>query len=240
MSSPFNKVIADSRAPEFASLMLILCWIAASDSQVDESEFESLLNAADAGSFQHLDRVLDIAKQNDLDAFAIALRILRLSPAVKHRPMLELATGMALMDSRLTGLEGHILRLLADALSMPPRALDQIFIEMTGRPLPAGSDPSSKAWWQSRQGDGKQSAGSSKDASDRSSSSTPDEIQRIRDLAFLGLEEEASREEIRAAYRRMCKVHHPDRYATLGQDAVAAAEVTFRRVKVAYERLGGA
>ena len=239
MSTQFNQVISKSRNPEFASLMLILSWIAASDSNIDQSELEGLIDASSANNFQQLDSVLEIAKKNDLDAFAIALKILQQSPQFKHRPILELASVMALSDKRLTGMEGQILRLLADALSIQPSILDGIFVELTGQPFPAGSDPSSKAWWQNRDQRKEQNRTDSESQKRSSNERSVNDIERIRDLAFLGLEEDASEEEIRAAYRRMCKVHHPDRYAALGEEAIAAAEITFKRVKVAYERLVG-
>ncbi len=63
------------------------------------------------------------------------------------------------------------------------------------------------------------------------------DVERLRYLAILGLEESASASEIKEAYRRMAQVHHPERFAALGQDAVAAANVSFQRIQRAYESL---
>ena len=54
---------------------------------------------------------------------------------------------------------------------------------------------------------------------------------------MLGLDETATPTDIRAAYRRLATVHHPDRFSTMGPEAVAAASESFRRLTVAYERL---
>jgi DnaJ like chaperone protein len=214
--------------------MLILCWIAASDDHIHEDELSGLMEASFANDFQHLDRLLEIAKADNLAAISQAVRVLKLAPKPKHRLILELACALALADNRLTGMEGHILRLLADVFSVSPSALDNLFRELTGKPLPPSSDPSSKAWWIQRE---RQQSNSRQSRSSSQSETSPRYIERIKDLAFLGLEEDASEHDIRSAYLRMCKVHHPDRYSSLGEEAVAAAEIAFMRVKSAYERL---
>jgi DnaJ like chaperone protein len=61
--------------------------------------------------------------------------------------------------------------------------------------------------------------------------------RRVHALATLGLEEGASSEEIVRAYRRLVKVHHPDRFESLGAEAVRAATQTFQRIQAAYEFL---
>jgi DnaJ like chaperone protein len=53
----------------------------------------------------------------------------------------------------------------------------------------------------------------------------------------LGLEHGASIEEVKRAYRRLAQVHHPDKFAALGKEAVAAATSTFQRIQDAYQYL---
>ena len=55
--------------------------------------------------------------------------------------------------------------------------------------------------------------------------------------AALGLTEDATDDEIRAAFRRLAAENHPDRVANLGKDEAAAATERFREVKDAYEEL---
>lgn len=53
----------------------------------------------------------------------------------------------------------------------------------------------------------------------------------------LGLTEGASDDEVRTAFRRLAAEHHPDRSASLGPEAAAAAAEKFRLVKDAYEAI---
>ena len=53
--------------------------------------------------------------------------------------------------------------------------------------------------------------------------------------AVLEIEETATDEEVRAAYKRMVVKHHPDRVASLGEDVRAAAEQKMRQINEAKE-----
>lgn len=53
----------------------------------------------------------------------------------------------------------------------------------------------------------------------------------------LGIDKNATDEEVKAAYRRMALQHHPDRVATLGDDVRAAAERKFKEINEAKERI---
>lgn len=53
--------------------------------------------------------------------------------------------------------------------------------------------------------------------------------------AVLEIEETATDDEVRAAYKRMVVKHHPDRVATLGEDVRAAAEEKMREINEAKE-----
>ncbi|MHB8872980.1 MAG: J domain-containing protein [Myxococcaceae bacterium] len=55
--------------------------------------------------------------------------------------------------------------------------------------------------------------------------------------AVLGLEPDASDEEIKGAFRRLAAAHHPDRVAHLGAGAAELAGKRFREIKDAYDEL---
>ena len=57
-----------------------------------------------------------------------------------------------------------------------------------------------------------------------------------RDFAELGLDPQAGAEECKEAYKRLLKVHHPDRHAKHEGNMKKATEKT-SRVNAAYERL---
>lgn len=56
-------------------------------------------------------------------------------------------------------------------------------------------------------------------------------------LKVLELEENASQEEIKSAYRRLVKKYHPDKLGDVGEDVKQAALDKFRKVQEAYEFL---
>ena len=62
----------------------------------------------------------------------------------------------------------------------------------------------------------------------------PAEIRE--DFAELGLSPEATPEECKAAYKKLLKVHHPDRHAEKPENIKKATEKT-ARVNAAYKRL---
>lgn len=72
----------------------------------------------------------------------------------------------------------------------------------------------------------------------RSQSVGPD-LQRLKDLATLGLDDTAGHSDIEMSFRRLVRIHHPDRYASQGAQALADAHKAFLLLRSAYERLTG-
>ncbi len=62
-------------------------------------------------------------------------------------------------------------------------------------------------------------------------------ISRREALRLLGLEWQASADDVRQAYRRLARESHPDQFASEGDAAVAAATERFKQIKEAYELL---
>jgi hypothetical protein len=61
-----------------------------------------------------------------------------------------------------------------------------------------------------------------------------EEMDLLRNLKVLGLGKDASLEEVKRAYRKMCKVWHPDRFQD-DADLRADAEEKMREINAAYE-----
>ncbi|MGC8864982.1 MAG: TerB family tellurite resistance protein [Bacteroidales bacterium] len=63
----------------------------------------------------------------------------------------------------------------------------------------------------------------------------------VKDLhtayTILGVNEDASEEEIKRAYRKLVFLHHPDRVAHLGEDIQRAANEKLRQINAAYEEI---
>ncbi len=53
----------------------------------------------------------------------------------------------------------------------------------------------------------------------------------------LEIDQKASPEEIKKAYRKMAMKHHPDKVSDLGEDAVKAAQEKFNSIKEAYDQI---
>lgn len=241
----FATILSQASNPMAAAMVLMLSWIASCDGKISEEELEGLRSIAATGrSEASLNAVIEIALSGRIADLQLACEVLRELDAKHRRLMLQMAVGMALEDGVLTTAEGHIVRFIADVLSQSPAELDSLFREMTGEAFPAPADPSSVEWWVGRQ-QRSRSRESNRESDDSTRAVPPPrtaapDMRRLRDLAALGLDEDASVEQVRDAYRRMAKVHHPDRFASLGSEAVKAAEVSFRRIQAAYERLVGA
>lgn len=84
--------------------------------------------------------------------------------------------------------------------------------------------------------DGRKTAGSGKarGAGEKKAAPVPEDIKK--DFAELGLAPEASAEQCKEAYKRLLKIHHPDRHANHPGNLKKATEKT-ARVNAAYERL---
>lgn len=63
--------------------------------------------------------------------------------------------------------------------------------------------------------------------------------QRLKDLGLLGLDEGATQKAIEEAFRRLARIHHPDRYFGQAEEAIEAARKSFLLLRAAYERLQG-
>ncbi|HJV89357.1 MAG TPA: J domain-containing protein [Holophagaceae bacterium] len=167
--------------------------------------------------------------RRDLEGFIGALHDLRHAPRDTRAFALACALEVALTPEGVPATQHLALRTVLDALALEPRDLEDLHHRRMGHPLPPPADPSLVASWP--------------DAEDQ----TPPEtfvvdaarIARIKALALLGLDEGATEEEIRQAFRRVSMVHHPDHFQTLGREASRDATRTFLRIKEAHDYLLG-
>ena len=69
----------------------------------------------------------------------------------------------------------------------------------------------------------------------KSSSSSMVSYYSSKAYKILGIEKTASADEIKKAYRALAMKHHPDKFATKGEDAMEQAEEKFQEITDAYE-----
>jgi DnaJ like chaperone protein len=215
-----------------------LSWIASIDGTIDESEAERLLEISESSKHgQDINQLIEIVESRDLDALQLACEIIKkYFRDGKSSLFLEMAIGMAIADGYLLPAENYIIRFIADLLDISPNKLNQIFFEITDREFPIPSDPSRVSYWQEEYESQEESDSDSKSSQGTSQSPHTNE-ELIKAYAILGLEIGATKEQIKSTFRRLAKIHHPDRFQTLGKEAVAAATVTFQRIQDAYEFL---
>jgi DnaJ like chaperone protein len=222
--SKFEALLLTQRNPLGVSVLLVLAWTASCDGILEPVEADHLKKiAAESGHAGHVGPIVDVLRARDMDALQLACEFVSQHfSGPRAFLFIELAIGMAAADGKLRPAENHVLRFLADLIGISPDALRHTFSQVTGHPLPEPADPSRASFWQ---------------ASNRELANPHGDPQIQRAFAVLGVEECATPSQIKSAYRRLARVHHPDRFVQMGPEAVATATCTFRRIQDAYERL---
>ena len=235
--SEFELIIIRSHNELGTAILLVLAWIAACDGTIDEKEAKKLSEISAAGKHAHeIDPLIRLAKNHDIKAIQLACEIVASHfRGEKALLFLEMAIGMSIADGYLLPTENYILRFLADLLEVDSVRLNSLFKHITGRGIPDPSDVSSSEYWRSKEeSNAKSDQKSRQEEKEKSSTHSSKSTQAY---AVLGLEPGASKEEVRKTFRRLAQIHHPDRFATLGAESVAAATSTFQRINEAYDYL---
>lgn len=235
----FHDVFLRSDNRVGLSIVSILAWIAASDGRISEEEANDLRRLTESGSnVDELQLAIECAKETNIRTLQLACEVIRHLDEDSRALFLQMAIGMAVADGYLAVSENHLLRFMADLLCFGPTALESIFEDVTNRPLPSPGDPSTVEWWDQREAatSGSAAGVAGGDSSNESTTARSDGTD-VHAWAVLGLEPGASVDEIRSTYRRLAHIHHPDRYSSLGPEAVQAATITFQRIQRAYEYL---
>jgi uncharacterized tellurite resistance protein B-like protein len=230
VSTSFEDAFLASPNQMGFAVVTLLAWIATSDGHLAPEEENALRHIArSAKTPTDVDLVLRIIRQPVASDLQLACEVVRHMATPQRRLLLQMAIGVALEDRLLKPAEGHILRFLADVLDLGANGFRLAFNQVTGRDPPAATDASDPKYWEPY---GEQSKQHSSGASSSSTS-----MNRMKALAILGLDDDANEADIKLAFRRLAKIHHPDRFMSLGPEAVQAATRTFQRVKSAYDYL---
>ena len=231
------------------STILILALVMTADEEEDPQEKTLLDRIAATSGLKDIviEDILLLVRRRDTASIEEACRVLRNQFNAKgRRRFLELCISMVAADGYVTIPEQHVLRFLADLFYISPQRLQNFYQSVVETDLPPLGDPSSPDWWaqqtngkdnrsQDQKNRGERSQGRQTHSRTVSEDGIPSEDRQAYDI--LGLNPGASQSEIKKAYRRLAKKHHPDRYKQAGEEAVNAANERFRQIKRAYEHL---
>jgi len=234
--SEFETLLFRKKDKVGVSVLLILAWISTSDGALDEEEKKNLWGIAEAGNHSEcMPLIISLAKRADIAAIQLACEIIKAHFTGERSGLfMEVAIGISIADRFLLPSENYILRFLADLLGITKSRLNGLFLKATGKPLPDPPNVSSQQYWQQKQDAQQRSKEDRSSTSDRTARHSSHHVDAH---STLGLAPGASKEEIKAAFRKLAHEHHPDRFHALGEEAVAAATITFTRINNAYNQL---
>jgi len=234
--SHFERAMLDSGNESATCVLLVLAWIMATGGNVVQSDVAKLSEIAGRSDCDiDVEYLFGIAHRRDLDAIQLACEVVqRTYYGDKAQELINVAIACAISDGKLHPGKNFILRFLADLLGVDRSGLNRMFAGITGKPIPGPEKIHSAEYWE--HADKHQR---SRSYSHRSQSSNVDNDEDPFMFAYdeLGLPETATVAEIRAAYRKLAQQHHPDRVASMGEEAVAEATVRFQRIQESYEYL---
>lgn len=254
------------RNPHGVAIVYLLGWLAGCDGKIDEKETTFLIEFStailnDPGA---ANLFLPLIRRADpTDIIVAARQLMNTADRSNSHLLFELTLAMAMADGVFSVGENHIIRFFADILGLTKSQFVSSFRTVTGRDPQDPSDLSKASWWHERdwqrrvreaqereskererheQKQRRQSSqGKSESSQNQGNTSPPPPAgggsRRADALKHLGLGPGATIEEIKSAYKRLAKVHHPDRFEGLSVEIIEAANLSFRRIREAYEYL---
>jgi DnaJ like chaperone protein len=225
----------------------VLAFVMLADEEEAPEERELLNRIAGTSGLEDIvvEDIILLARKRDVPSIELACRtLLDVFDAESQKRFLELCISMVVADGYVAIPEQHTLHFLADLFAVGPEELRRLYKQVVGTELPPMGDPSSPEWWErqtngsrEKSGDRQEDYGERDRRNERRESQDGLSSKDRRAYAILGLDPGASQSEIKEAYRMLAKVHHPDRYEQVGDEAANAANERFRQIKEAYNHL---
>lgn len=253
-ATPFAEQLLDSDNPLEFCVAMLLAWLTAIDGTVtgDERSFLHSAPTSATGGRGSVDHALRFAIDGNLNDVQLASEVVRGLDEEDAKLFLELAVGVALADGHVGHAELHALIYFADLCGFTLDDLNSVFMESTGKRFPTPGDPSTLAWWKTRDDrrakksrDSKCNSGSHGKSNGNDPQSAPVRESQSDTAsgptwayAILGLEASATTSDVQTAFLRLSRVHHPDKFHALGDEAVRTATEIYKRIVSAYEAFG--
>lgn len=140
--------------------------------------------------------------------------------------LMKFLVQICLVDKTLNTKEYEILKYITTHFQIPIKELDQWINEQRGSNQQKTSQQSSSSWNGRRR-------------TFEPHESVKTESLRDKHLKVLGLTSNAQPEQIKSSYRKLVKVHHPDRFAKSSKSEQEAAHKKFLEIQTAYDFLNG-
>jgi|GEM_PF-3911182 len=216
--------------------LFVYAWIANCDDDIDFQETDVIREIGELS--QHSERdvhaLLDIAKHRDISSLQLAVELIKDKLTYDDaRLFIEAAISVSIADGILLPSEMYFLQFLGDLLDVSREELDHLFYEITGKELLEADDYSSAHFWKGQ--DSKhyrtysilKQQKQNKQSWYRNNKTDSEHFQNSLTIetcyALLGLTNSASMDEVKNAYRTLALRNHPDRFVSIGKEAVAAA-----------------
>ncbi|MCK0713797.1 J domain-containing protein [Chromohalobacter sarecensis] len=153
--TPFERLLLSSRNEADTAALLLLAWLAMSDGQGTLSDRKRALLDELTGDFRHdhgYQLIVDLASASDFVALQLAAEVLqRYYRGPRRETFLRQAIHVATHEGALAAGQHHVLRFLADLLSVAPETFEVLFRDVAGYPLTVPDDPSAAHYWRSRE-----------------------------------------------------------------------------------------
>ena len=161
--------------------------------------------------------------QEEYDLEKVCRSFSRSTNSAERLLMLRFLFGLANSDGTITDDELRTIKYISDNCGIPYMHYESV-----------------KAMYLGGYYGGYNQGGSSSRQRSSSQRSNSSSYTLDNDYKILEINPSATDDEVKKAYRRLAKEHHPDRVAHLGEDMRKAAEEKFTKLNQAYERIKAA
>lgn len=170
---------------------------------------------------------LYLKKRINVEAVCEAARVQMDTPTKIQ--LLHFLTGLTITNGVMVDAEFNMLRRIARLIDVPERSLLSILAMFNYKREYAYK----QGQQQQRNQQGQQQGYKKQQRQQHYNTSPYTTISKAYEI--LELENSATADDLKRAYRKMAKLHHPDRVAHLGEDVQKSAKQKFQKISDAYE-----